>query len=214
MTTYTAVLPFVYQPYRDAFMRRCKLDVYEVDNTERNLGIMRSHNLGIDRMRADGTEWLIVLSAALRFGKPGGLDFLEQLDAHDGHHVVEAAGVYGWHLIAFHRDTLDHIGRWDPNFSPYGFCDIDMSLRYQAAYNGSGQLWDKVPVNVRDAGMAHSLKLANVQADAAPRIDYFVRKWGRHPGASHLAAYERPFNNPGHSIGYWPPPEEGDRWDD
>lgn len=213
MTTYTAVLPYAYRPYRDAFMRRCRLDVLEIDNTETNRGVMCSHNLGIDEMRRAGSEWLIVMSAALRFDKgTGGLDFIERLDEHAGHRVVEAAGVYGWHLIAFHRSTLERIGRWDANFSPYGFDDIDMSVRYQLAFGSGGQLWDKVPVAVRDVGMAHSLKLGKVSADALPRIAYFQSKWGRHPGASDQPTYEHPFNDTTKPIQYWPA-AGGDSWD-
>lgn len=212
MTSYTAVLPWVYRPYRDAFAEMCRLDVFEVDNSERNLGVMRSHNLGIDRMRDDGTEWLVVLSAALRFGPAGGLDFVDHLDRKAGHRAVEAADVFGWHLIAFHRSTIDAIGRWDPNFSPYGFDDIDLSVRYQLAFGNGGQLWDKVPVDVMDAGMGHSIKLAGVDAPAEPRIDYFRRKWGRHPGDGHLPTYQHPFGDEANPVGYWPE-FEGERWD-
>lgn len=213
MTTYTAVLPFAFRPYRNAFMRRCRLDVLEIDNTVTNRGIMCSHNLGIDEMRRTGSEWLIVMSAALRFDpSTGGLDFIEQLDRHEGQHVVEASGVYGWHLIAFHRSTLDAIGRWDANFTPYGFDDIDMSLRYQLAFNKGGRLWPKVPVKVRDAGMAHGLRRGKVKADAAPLIAYFQSKWGRHPGAWQQPNYEHPFNDASKPIQYWPD-AEGDTWD-
>lgn len=212
MTSYVAVLPWVHQPYRDAFMKTCRLDVFEVDNSVDNVGIMRSHNLGIDRMRETDAEWLVVMSAALRFGPAGGLDFIDHLDRMKGHRVVEAAGVFGWHLIAFGRDTLDAIGRWDPNFSPYGFDDIDLSVRYQLVYGNGGQLWDKVPVDVTDEGMGHSIKLAGVDAPAGPRIDYFVGKWGRHPGRSDLPTYEHPFNDPANPVGYWPE-YEGERWD-
>jgi hypothetical protein len=213
VTTYTAVLPFVYKPYRDRFMKRCKLDVFEVDNTTTNRGVMRSHNLGIDEMKRAGSEWLVIMSAALRFDQDtGGRDFIEQLAQHEGHHVIEAAGVYGWHLIAFHCDTIERIGRWDANFSPYGFDDIDLSVRYQLAYQKTGQLWDKVPVKVADTGMAHSIKLANVQADAAPLIEYFRAKWGRHPGSWQEPTYEHPFNDPGNPVQFWPAVED-DSWD-
>jgi hypothetical protein len=204
MTTYTAVLPWVYKPYRDAFMETCRLDVFEVDNSEHNVGLMRSHNLGVERMEKDGTEWLVVLSAALRFGPSGGLDFIDHLDRMQGHRAVEAMGVFGWHLIAFHRDTIDAIGRWDEQFTPYGFDDIDMSVRYQLVYGNGGQLWDKVPVDVDDAGMAHSIKLGGVESPAGPLIDYFVRKWGRHPGRGDLPTYGHPFNNPANPVSYWP----------
>lgn len=212
MTSYVAVLPWVWEPYRDAFMETCRLDVFEVDNRLDNLGVMRSHNRGVDRLRQDGSEWLIVMSAALRFGPAGGLDFMEHLDRMEGHRVVEAAGVFGWHLIAFHRDTLATIGKWDPNYSPYGFDDIDLSVRYQLAYGNGGQLWDKVLVDVTDAGMGHSIKLAGVDALADPRIDYFRAKWGRHPGDGHLPTYEHPFDDPANPVGYWPT-YENERWD-
>src|ERR1700728_642922 len=77
---YVAVLPWVYKPFRDEFMKACKLDVFEVDNSAENLGIMRSHNLAIDKMIAENADLLIVMSAAIRFGEKGGLDFVEQLD--------------------------------------------------------------------------------------------------------------------------------------
>jgi hypothetical protein len=211
MTSYTAVLPWIYKPWRDACMKTCRLDVYEVDNRQVNRGVMRSHNLGVDHMREHGNEWLVIMSAALRFGPAGGLDFIDQLDSMNGHQVVESAGVYGWHLIAFHRSTLDVIGRWDPNFSPYGFDDLDMSVRYQLAFGVGGQLWDKVPVDVKDAGMGHSIKRANVAAPAQPLIDYFMAKWGRHPSASDRRTYRRPFNDSTNPIGFWPE-YEGEAW--
>lgn len=211
--SYTAVLPFVYRPYRNIFMKRCKLDVFEVDNTKHNRGIMCSHNLAIDEMKRAGSEWLIVMSAALRFDRDiGGRDFLDQLAARQGHRVVEADGVFGWHLIAFHRDTIEAVGRWDANYSPYGFDDIDYSLRYQLVFGGHGQLWDKAPVKVRDAGMAHSIKRARVEAAALPRIDYFRQKWGRHPGMWREPNYAHPFNDPTKSVKYWPD-AWGDSWD-
>jgi hypothetical protein len=194
-------------------MKRCKLNVFEVDNTKRNRGIMASHNLGIDEMRRNDSEWLIIMSAALRFGlSTGGLDFIEQLERHKGHQVIEAAGVYGWHLIAFHRDTIETVGRWDTNFSPYGFDDIDYSIRFQLAFGATGQLWHKVPVNVRDTGMAHSIKRGRIDAPAGPLIEYFRAKWGRHPGAWQEPHYEHPFNDASRSLKYWPA-AWGDTWD-
>ena len=209
MTTYTAVLPWVYEPYRDAFMESCRLDVFEVDNSVDNIGIMRATNRGIDRMRSDGSEWLVVMSAALRFGPAGGLDFVDHLARLPDDRVVEAAGVFGWHLIAFHRDTLDAIGKWDPNFSPYGYDDLDMSWRYQCVYGNDGQLWRKVPVDVTDAGMAHSLKQGGVVADDDRCRSHYLAKWGGFTGEER---YRHPFADPSHPIGYWPD-YEGERWD-
>jgi hypothetical protein len=198
-------------------------NVLWVDNTEHNIGIMAAHNLGVDRMRETGADWLVVMSAAIRFGAPGGLDFIAHLDANPGHDVLEGPcwtpdsrgqGVYGWHLIAFHRRTIDAAGRWDENFTPYGFCDLDMSLRIQRAMSipADGRpFWVKVPCDVRDAGMAHGIHLAGVRTETNNLIDYFRRKWGRHPGASDVPAYGRPFNNPDNPIWYWPTAANGGR---
>lgn len=196
-------------------MERCKLDVFEIDNTVNNLGVMRSHNLGVDEMRRRDADWLVIMGASIRFGDRGGLDFIEALDEHPNDNVVEGAGVYGWHLIAFHKDTLNRVGKWDANFSPYGFDDIDMSMRIQKCFNSQGKYpsWEKVPVDVTDTTMGHSLKLGGVEAPAAPRLLYFVEKWGRHPGASELTSYDNPFNEPKNHIGYWPE-YEGSRWND
>lgn len=208
---YTVVMPYCYPPYKEACERTWRFDpdsVLMVDNTIMNRGIMRAHNMGIDKMVRDDTDWLIVLSAAIRFGKPGGLDFIKQLDKHADYHVIEAAGVFGWHLIAFARHTIETIGRWDENFTPYGYDDIDYSLRFQRAFGIDGrmsELWIKVPVDVQDAGMAHGLNLANVKSDPNPKIFYFNQKWGRHPDHSWVLAYQHPWNDPSIPLTYWGP---------
>lgn len=209
--TFTAVLPYIHWPYARDCMHTMHLDfmrhTLKVDNTERNVGIMRSHNMGIAKMREDGTDWLVVVSAAIRFGRPGGMDFIAELDKHAGHDVVEASGVFGWHLIAFSRRIIDDVGAWDENFSPYGFDDLDYSLRIQRARNVDGrwgQLWTKVYVACTDMGMAHSISLGGVRTLPEKQIDYFREKWGRHPGDSHLDAYDRPFNNPDAGLDDWP----------
>jgi hypothetical protein len=230
LTTWVGVLPFVHRPYRDACVQTMapvfRANVLEVDNTGRNIGIMASHNRGIDRMHEVGADWLVVLGASLRFGPSGGMDFITQLDEYADHDVLEGPrwtpdsegqGVYGWHLIAFRSTLLTQVGRWDENFTPYGFCDLDMSLRIQRALGRDGRagpVWDKVPCDVSDAGMGHGIHLAGVRADANPQIDYFRRKWGRHPGDSQLPAHERPFNDPTNPIGYWPPAANGGHWND
>lgn len=235
--SWVGVVPFVHRPYADA-MRATMApsflpNVLWVDNTRTNIGIMAAHNRGIDRMRETGADWLVVMGASIRFGAPGGLDFIDQLDAHADHDVIEGPrwtpdsggqGVYGWHLIAFRRETIEKAGRWDENLSPYGWCDIDMSLRIQRALSilpakrpfwvrVPCEFWVKAPCDVTDAGMAHGIKLAGVQVEADPRIDYMVQKWGRHPDHSHLPAYEHPFDDPNNQIGYWPEAANGGRWD-
>ncbi len=210
-------VPYAYEDYFPEFHattrfaeREDVLAVY-VDNTIINRGIMRSHNIGLARAREVGAEWLTVASAAIRFGQRGGIDWFEALDARPDDHVVEAAGVNGWHLIAFKMDLLDYVGTWDENFTPYGFDDIDMSLRIQRARGMDGrieQVWEKVYVDVTDMGMAHSIHLGGVslppeKIDA--QIAYFRRKWGRHPGESDVLAFDSPFGDPANRVSYWPP---------
>ena len=75
---YVVGLPYRVKSFRDSLMATCKLEnVFEIDNTENNIGFSASHNLGIQKMYDDGADWYIVMSAAVRFGEPGGLDFIE-----------------------------------------------------------------------------------------------------------------------------------------
>lgn len=230
---YVVCLPFVYKPYYDECMETVKFprqNMLIIDNTVNNIGIMASHNKGIDRMKDMGVDWLIILSAAVRFGKAGGLDFIEQIHQHADHHVIHAASqnveggmqsnpeggghneVFGWHLTAFHRSVFETIGRWDQNFTPYGFDDIDLSLRIRKGI--PDVKWDTFPIDVHDTSMSHSINLAKVEAPSGPRILYFTEKWGRHPGAYQLGEYDRPFNNPDNSLAYWPPAPDGGHWND
>lgn len=200
---YTVVLPIAYGPYGEDCLATCKLDnILVVDNTVNNIGVMKSHNLGVDKMLEDGSDWLIILSAAIRFGEPGGMDFTDQLATAD-ELVVEAAQVFGWHLIAFRREVIETVGRWDENFSPYGFDDLDYSWRFQKSYqfNPDIPLWTKKYLDCTDMGMAHSIQLAGVWGDPIPLMQYYRRKWG---GLTGEERYDHPFNDPTKPISYWP----------
>lgn len=207
MAKYVCVLPYVYKPYYEACIKTVKLDnVLSVDNTVDNIGIMAAHNLGIEYMLKQDADWLIVMSAALRFGPKGGKDFIAELDKRPNHLVVEAAGVFGWHLIAFHRRTIEAVGKWDENFTPYGYDDLDYSYRVQLAFglDGRTQLWEKAPVEVSDMGMAHGLKKAHVQPDNTKLRNYYASKWGVMPEDNHDNAYKKPFNGEFNTVQYWP----------
>lgn len=236
---YVAVVPYTYPPYLAEFMATCKIPVDNmllIDNTtaERNIGVMASHNRGIDFMKERGAEWLIVISPAIRFGEAGGSDFIEILEQHPDYHVIHGASanveggkqadpkggginkVFGWHLVAFNKSVFEAIGRWDENFTPYGFDDIDLSLRIRKHFKEATK-WDTFPCDVTDTRMSHSLHFVPDvvgEASSTPRIAYFVEKWGRHPGAYQLGDYEHPFNNPEHSLAFWPPAPNGGHWDD
>lgn len=220
---YTVVLPYAYQPYFEDCMKTVKFpkeNMLLVDNTVKNLGIMRSHNMGVEKMRKDGSDWLIILSAAIRFGKPGGLDFIEVLENNPDYYVVHGAtpnvrggkqqeggggpnGVFGWHLTAFNKEVFDNIGVWDENFTPYGLDDIDLSLRIQKHYKWK-RGWDTFPIDVSDTTMAHSINLGNVKTSYPPKQAYFMKKWGRGGGDSTRLGYEHPFDNPEYGLDYWP----------
>lgn len=237
---YVAVIPYTYRPFFDEFMATCKLpkeNLLIIDNSspEKNIGVMASHNRGIDFMKEQGADWLIVISPAIRFGEQGGLDFVKILEDHPDYHVIHGASanveggqqanpdggggvnkVFGWHLMGIHRRVFEAIGRYDENFTPYGFDDIDLSLRIRKYFKGS-TLWDTYPCDVTDTRMSHSLHFVPEvvgEAASAPRIAYFVEKWGRHPGAYQWDGWEHPFNNPEHGLHYWPPAKNGGHWDD
>lgn len=236
---WVAVIPYTYEPYFLEFMETCKLpreNLLVIDNTtpEKNIGCMASHNRGIDFMKERGADWLIVISPAIRFGEKGGLDFLEVLEQHPDYHVVHGASenveggkqsdpvgggvnkVFGWHLMGINKTVFEAIGRYDENFTPYGFDDIDLSLRIRKYFKESTK-WDTYPCDVTDTRMGHSLHFVPGvvgEAAAQPRIMYFVEKWGRHPGAWQWDGWEHPFNNPDHDLKYWPPAKNGGHWND
>lgn len=205
---YTVVLPVIYWPTANECLATIEFpseNLLVVDNTQKNLGVSRSWNLGIDKMRADDTNWIIIVSTAIRF-KQGGLDMIDILEQRPEQNVLESLNVYGWHLIAFNRRLIDIVGKFDENFYPAYFEDLDYSIRIQKTFrlDNSHPLWDKIPVDVEDMGMALSVKNKLIDAPSAPLIAYFQRKWGRHPGEWQKPEYDHPFNNENNSLDYWP----------
>lgn len=212
---FLVVLPYVVNEYADrclASMRFAEAGrVMPIDNTVNNRGIMRSHNMALDERRPD--EWLIICSAALEFGsREGGLDFIDHLTTYgDTHGVISASGTFGWHLVAFRPDVCEKMGRWDENFTPYGYDDNDLSIRIHKAM--PDLLWGGYPIMVKDHGMAHSLKVGGVQTIGSHRLlNYWHRKWGAAPGSEYGDYYNRPFNSFAHDLNYWPD-INGARWD-
>lgn len=218
---YVAVLPFVYQPYYDECIKTIKFPIDNllvIDNTQNNIGIMKAHNHGVSFMREKDADWLIVISAAIRFGEKGGLDFIDLLDQHPDNLMINGAGhcvldniprimALGWHLTAINRKVFDAVGNWDENFTPYGFDDTDLTIRIQKHF-GLDYKNDSFPCDLSHASVSHSIQIANVESPSTPRINYFERKWGKHPGAWQEKGFDRPFNNPDNPLSYWPGPED------
>jgi len=215
---YVVGLPYRVKSFRDNLMATCKLEnVFEIDNTENNIGFSASHNLGIQKMYDEGADWYIVMSAAVRFGEPGGLDFIEILKD-TKHVVVESLGVFGWHFIAFHKTLIDKVGLWDTNFTPYGYEDLDYSMRIQRALlleyddhwktiKENKTIWQNVKIDIKDTIMAHSVQLGGINPvnTEMNQRKYYNEKWGIYPGtnASPYKCYFYPFNDSGKGLGYF-----------
>ena len=224
---YVVVTPYAYQPYFDEFISTVKIPrenmlLVNDTNPPGGIGIMKAHNQGIDFMLERGADWLVVMSAGIRFGDKGGLDFIELLENHNDLHVINGAGVnqetgevmaMGYHLTAFKREVFDTIGRWDENFTPYGFDDIDLMLRMKKGFGGALRA-DTFPVDMQHVSRSHSIQLAGIDSPSAPRIMYFTEKWGRHPGAYQWDGWLHPFNEEKNTIKYWPPANNGGKYND
>ena len=232
MIKYVMVLPYAYRPYFKECIdtKALNLNVLAIDNTHENLGVAESWNRGIDEMKRTDAEWLIVCSAAIRFGDEGGNDLLDQIEKHPYAHVIHFAtkdveeqnyvrgespgyadGVLGWHLTAIRRDVIEKVGYFDPNFYPMYFEDIDYDLRINKAYRDP--TWLILPIEATGTTLGHGVALGKVKAPADPLIAYFATKWGRHPSAAQLGEYEHPFNELDKSVKFFPP-AHGRLWND
>jgi hypothetical protein len=240
MARYTVVIPYVYKPYFDECFKGLKLpfnNIVALDNTVNNLGVAGSWNKGIEHMRANGNEWLIIVSAAMRFGAPGGLDMIETLSRNPDADIINfcdlefqkedvewrrrfirgttpgvEAGMFSWHCCAISRRVIENVGKFDPNFYPIYFEDIDYDIRINKFY-GPTVKWPIKAIEAHSSDVGHGVKLGNVKSESTPLIAYFAEKWGRHPSATSLPTYERPFNNPNNSVAFFPP-AHGDLWNE
>lgn len=233
MVKCVGVIPYIHQPYFDACIGTLKLpseDIVAIDNTKRNLGVAESWNRGIDYVSRIGADWLIIISAAMRFGEPGGLDMIEQLEKHPEANIVRFAekhipeqqfdrgnnpswndGVFYWHCTAISKKLIDEVGYFDPNFYPIYFEDTDYDLRIaKAGFKESDII---VPIDAKSVSVGHASKLAGVDSPSAPLVAYFATKWGRHPGAPQLGSYDTPFNALANSLKFFPP-AHGRKWDE
>lgn len=204
--TFLAVLPSIYAPYTEACLASMAGPLREqtmvVDNTERNRGVAASWNIGVDMVLARRLDWLVIISAAVRFGDPGGLDFLRHLEQYPTAVAVEGGWGLGWHLIAFSHRTLERVGRFDECLFPGWMEDLDMGHRIRLAKLHPPN-WPKVDVDAWVQCFAHAERFAGVRADAHALAAYMDRKWGSN------REYEHPFNDPTKDLRWWPtPPDE------
>jgi hypothetical protein len=197
---YTVILPSVVPSFTDKCFASMAPELREntmrIDNDGAvNLGVAASWNRGVAAAQARGDEWLVVCSAAVAFGEPGGLDFVEQLIA--GRDVVEAWWL-GWHLIAFRLTVFDRVGTFDENFWPAYWEDNDFG--YRLTLSDVETPWAKPRVDANLSMFGHAVKLSDVVVDNDKLRAYYFRKWG---GYTSEEKFTTPFNIAGAPLSYW-----------
>jgi hypothetical protein len=209
--TFLAVLPSIWPPYSsaclDGMAPEFRRHVLVVDNTTHNRGVAASWNVGARVVLEDRLDWLVVVSAATRFGSEGGRDFLKVLDVSDGW-VVESGAPVGWHLLAWSRRILERVGLFDENYHPAYGEDADVSRRVHVAQAEDGEptAWECHDGDVWIASRGHGTELAGVEPNIARSIRYHERKWG---GWSGHERFRRPFDTK-RPLSWWPRPPH--RW--
>lgn len=229
MTKYVVVIP-----YTDAaYFKECldtlmipRENILGIDNSTTNLGVASSWNAGIGFMKEKNADWLVVMSAAMRFGFKGGFDMAKYLDERDDYIIHFAqqnfpeqqfvrgitpgieAGNFSWHCTAISRDCIENVGKFDANFHPIYFEDIDYDLRVQKFYKGR-KGHTVIPIDARSDGVGHGVRLGKIKADSTPLIAYYATKWGKHPSAAEINSYDLPFNDKNNSLAFWPPAHGG-----
>ncbi len=128
---YQIVMPFIHRPYMEECMATIKLpkeNILLVDNTEINHGVACSWNKGIEKMKERGADWLIILSAAMRFGEKGMQDFIDEIEKTEVD-ILACEPSHGWHCIAIRSSVFERVGTFDENFYPIYFEDNDFGIR-------------------------------------------------------------------------------------
>lgn len=205
MIKYTAVINYLYKPYLDDCLATLKLpkeNILIIDGDQpSDPGLAGSINEAVDFMRHRGHDWLIIINPAMRFGEPGGLDIIEQLETTEANFVF--FGDFAWHCCAINREVFDAIGKLDPNFYPVYFEDVDFDLRYDLSFGRTNRAF--LPIDAYNESMNHSVELAGKAIPTNDLIAYFATKWGKHPMASGIKSYDHPFNDKNNRLAYWPP---------
>jgi hypothetical protein len=203
--SYIVVLPSIDPVHTNACLATCKIGpVLVVDNTEVNRGVPASWNDGIALARKAEADWLVILSAGVRFSADGGQRFIDQLaDQPSDTIAVEADAGLGWHLIAFARHAIEACGTFDENFTPGYWEDNDYGYRLRLLFPGAP--WPKVPSGATLAAVAHGLKSGKVEVDFVRNEAYYTEKWG---GPSAAETFTTPFDS-GQGVNWWPWPAAG-----
>jgi hypothetical protein len=193
-------MPFVYRPYMEQCLATIKIpheNILLIDNTEKNIGVAASWNLGYKKMKERECEWLILLSAAMRFGESGMQDFIDAVEKTEMDFLA-CEPSHGWHCIAIKSTVFDRVGTFDENFYPGYFEDTDFGYRCELmGIRCWGSVWG---IQVESMGWSHSTKLGKVKVDGERLGEFMLRKWG---GVRDKYEYKTPFNDPSRTIKDW-----------
>lgn len=158
-----------------------------------NCGVARSWNVGVDEVLDRNLDYLVIISASMRFGPLLNTAWSWQMKEFWGAKVIESTG-HSWHLIALHRSIFERVGRFDTNFHPGYFEAEDLCLRLRMI--GWEQGFISCWVNAMSMGVA--LHAPSVECPADPLLDYRRRKWG---GDKAEETFVLPFGNK--PLGYF-----------
>lgn len=178
-------LPSIDPVWREACLStldpRIRQRTLVIDNSVRNRGVAASWNLGIERARKTGSEWLILLSESMRFGPPGGRDFEEKLSE------PWCDSLFGWHLIAWHMSVFDTVGVFDEVFWPAYGEDTDflyrMGLADLPSPRENGRRGALVDVDATHCGYAHAVVTGLVHPHLTLQAERYKAKWGSDQGS-------------------------------
>lgn len=142
-----------------------------------NLGVARAWNVGAREVLDRDLDYLVLMSASMRFGPELHTTWRRQMETFWGAKVIEADG-HSWHLIALHRTCFEQVGLFDENFYPAYFESIDWCYRLRMI--GWEQGFIRVWVNALSQGSALHNQI--VSTPARPLLDYYAEKWGGKKG--------------------------------
>lgn len=177
---------------RDGWAPEYGLRTYR-DPDGHNLGVARAWNVGAQEVLDRGLDYLVLMSASMRFGPELHTTWRRQMTEFWGAKVIEADG-HSWHLIALHRSCFERIGIFDGNFYPAYGESIDWCYRLRMI--GWEQGFVRVWVNALSQGVA--LHANMVRTLPAPWLDYYARKYG---GAKGEETFTMPFGSK--PLDYW-----------
>lgn len=161
---------------RDGFAGRYGLRTHR-DPDGYQLGVARSWNIGAREVLDRGLDYLVLMSASMRFGPILHTTWRRQMDTFWGADVIEADG-HSWHLVAIHRRLFELVGLFDENYWPGYFEAEDFCYRLRMINREGG--WPRVWVNALSQGV--NLTRPHVECPAGPLLAYRRDKWGGDKG--------------------------------